>query len=188
VIGFRQIRNERAARQARDAKEQNGLRRRQAEQIAVWVVNEVVGEDQRPYQWIEIRNSSHQPIYQVIVGAAVVGQGGHVMGMAALSRIGIVPPGTAYTVVSSDYGGMSKRLGAEIGFHDVAGNVWIRSADGDLREIDVPIVKHYDIDLPTGWSGYYTELPDKNDGSSSKLNLRRKNLTMCGSVKRRKRR
>jgi hypothetical protein len=170
VIGFLQIRNERNSRIKRELEVANQTKRSQAEKIAAWVTLEVAGEDGRPYQWVEIINESNQPIYQVIVALAAVGQMGQTHAVDNdVSRVGLVPPGKAFTVLSVLYHGMGRRPGAEIGFHDAAGNKWIRKANGELCEIDISTVEYYEVDLPTDWPGYYRELPDVDDHSYYKF-------------------
>jgi hypothetical protein len=46
---------------------------------------------------------------------------------------------------------MNARSGVELAFTDRAAVHWVRSADGDLTEIDKAPVDHYDLHFP--WSG-----------------------------------
>ncbi len=159
ILAFLQIHNDRQDRIKRE-------KRSQADLISGWITDEIPGKDGRPYQWIEINNGSTQPIYQAIVGIAAISQSGLVTTVDKdVSLVGMIPPGRVFTVLSVGYHGMGRRPGVEIGFHDSSGNKWIRRADGELREIGVDTVEYYEINLPTGWQGYYTELPDPDDDS-----------------------
>lgn len=61
----------------------------------------------------------------------------------------VVPPGTFRVEVPSDWHGMHRRPGVEIGFTDDTGEVhWVRRADGALEESLVPAIDHYGIARP----------------------------------------
>jgi hypothetical protein len=46
---------------------------------------------------------------------------------------------------------MMRRPGVEVAFTDRGGVHWLRSAGGELTEIDRPAVEYYDIDGPHDW-------------------------------------
>jgi hypothetical protein len=75
VIGFLQIRNERRSRIKSEKKQEDRQKRSQAELVSCWRVKE-----NREGSWLAVLNHSHQPIYQVIVSVARLGQLGDSMG------------------------------------------------------------------------------------------------------------
>lgn len=162
-------------RQLRD-----GEKRHQAEQISGWIVGEgvldmsrVTGMTQKDWvAGVTLFNSSTHPIYQVIVNIVVVpssGRGFYKVGPNAQDRtcLALVPPGRSYTVVPAHYHGMFRRPGVEIGFQDVGGRCWVRSALGTLKEIKETTAEYYHLANLAGiWQSVYDELPRLEDMSS----------------------
>jgi hypothetical protein len=172
VVGFLQINNERNQRIKRDKDVELQKRRAQAELISAWIVKEdqevvhdesVNAGEPRPRQWVAVLNQSSQPVYQVVVSLVALAPSGQTRGGPASqddqSLIALAPPGIGYTAVHALYGGMHRRPGIVIAFRDAAGNNWIRTALGELSELDKPSEVYYKGEFPASFGLLYPEIP-----------------------------
>jgi hypothetical protein len=168
AIGFWQIRNERQARHRAEAESLAATRRHQAERVAAWIAAE--GSDHLgSVLWVAVRNQSLQPIYHLVIhGLALSNDGTPITDPSPDSqeRIAVVPPGEGYAAIHLDYAGMHRRPGIEIAFQDAANRYWLRKSNGELLELQVPPVEHYDIVQPTGWGMLLNALPETGAQSS----------------------
>jgi len=162
IVAFWQIQNERRERQKAERDRLFAKRRSQAEQVAAWIETEFHDDKLGSIMCVAVSNQSLQPIYNVIVqGVLLSNEGVPIAGPFPENRsqIAVVPPGKGFTTFSFNYHGMSKRPGIEIAFQDAANRFWLRKANGELVEIDVPPVVYYDISLPTGWGMLFETCP-----------------------------
>lgn len=129
-------------------------RSRQAEHVTAWID----GWDNTKFL-IQLRNSSEQPVYWLIVSLVSV-QGAFRRTAVGDSRtdaaqfrrlVGLVPPGSTTTTLGNKGGGMNLQFGLEVAFQDAAGRCWLREGEGTLKEVDAPPLRLYDIAEPVGW-------------------------------------
>jgi hypothetical protein len=155
IVGFLQIRNERAARIKNEKELELRAVREQAEKISAWIAR-----DQQGKISIAVLNNSQQPVYQVIITETLVGQTGE-LGTASQDHalLSIVPPGLGYVTIDGTYYGMHRRPGVEIAFSDVTSRNWIRKSNGELIGIDMSTVSYYEINLPATWNDLEPNLP-----------------------------
>jgi hypothetical protein len=64
---------------------------------------------------------------------------------------GELPPGRTNLEVEWPGGGMHIRFGVELAFRDAGGRNWIRTADGQLKRIQVEPIDHYGLNEPLPW-------------------------------------
>ncbi|MBL8080868.1 MAG: hypothetical protein JNM55_23045 [Anaerolineales bacterium] len=148
IIGFCQIRNERLLRELQ-------FKREQAQKISAWIVKEDVGK-----LFIAISNQSHQPVYQMVVTVAAIGDRGGQRGRSSNHVcISVAPPGLGYVTAVADYHGMGRKPGVEIAFIDSASVNWVRQAHGELIEINMSTADYYQLDVPRSWDRLETEMP-----------------------------
>jgi hypothetical protein len=139
-------------------------KRAQAESVSAWFGSDWLTPDpNRTTQRIELLNSSHEPVYQVVALLIVV-QGGGAQdtpeGIVAgpdyggpyISTLLVLPPGRHYTTVRPPPTMMFRRYGVELAFTDRAGIHWRRNAYGALEEIKTPAPDHYNLPLPRDWA------------------------------------
>ena len=160
-----QIHIERQARIEREKERDLRRIRSQAEHLSTWIAKEIQASSQI---WIAISNQSTGPVYEVIVSVVMIqGSGPHKgsdTSSTEQSCLSVAPPGLSYTSIISHYHGMSRHPGIEIAFKDGAGKSWLRTAHGDLAEIDKPPVEYYELSRPLSWRFPDTEMP--KDGVS----------------------
>ena len=113
--------------------------------------------------YIELINTSSQPVYQAVVSLVFV-QGAAprtALGMAQAllpnqqrwyqRTLAVIPPGKSWTYVQGGWAGMFRQPGAEIGFTDQSGRSWIRWASGRLTQIQQPARTYYEVPEPAEW-------------------------------------
>lgn len=156
VVAFRQIADERRARQEDQHQHEEQEKRDQAERVTCWIAAETYDD-----QCICVSNGSTLPIYNVVVNIVFFGepsnpnlafQGGTV-------PILVVPPGQGFVLTSARYHGMSSRAGAEIAFSDSFSRQWLRQSDGTLMQIQEPAIDYYRVPQPVDWQDLLNVIP-----------------------------
>ena len=166
LVAFWQIKLERDARQKAEKERQLADRRYQSERIAAWIKSESHYENRGNVVCVAISNRSLQPIYNVIVQGIVIFDDGSPRAdpfPENRSLIAVVPPGIGYTTFPFNYHGMFRRPRIEIAFQDTANRYWLRNTKGELTELDVSPIAHYEIPLPVGWSMLKSDCPQDNE-------------------------
>lgn len=137
VVALWQIRGDRRQVATRE-------RRAQAESISAWYDGDSqIGSD------LVVRNSSEQPIYEVVVTLVIDGHTGRRALPDHQRTFLVVPPGNHRVRVGGRRRGMSAAPGAEVAFSDRTGAAhWVRRADGSLIELEGPPIEYYDISRP----------------------------------------
>jgi hypothetical protein len=147
-----QIRTERNRRITQEAADRQEQRLAQARLVSAVTGPEVAGDDptERGKTAVDLRNSSLEPVYGIVVGIMFIQGAGPRKIEDELQRIkndssmpfaittaAILPSGTHRVFLrGTGWGrGMGGRPGAEVAFTDRAGVHWIRRATGKLEEI-----------------------------------------------------
>jgi hypothetical protein len=167
----------RQTRQQDQAASLAAQRRAQAEEVSAWPYAtdpsgfpESKGPFGKEVTYIELINTSGQPVYQAVVSLVIVqGAGprtGRDMsqtfpnGVRPLQRtLAVIPPGTSWTYVQAGWAGMFRRPGAELAFTDQGGRTWVRWAWGGLTQIHEPAAEYYQVPEPAEWATPQTTRP-----------------------------
>jgi hypothetical protein len=123
--------------------------REQAEDISTWVAAE-----KRPLP-VKLSNSSHDPVYNVIVSVVLVQGKGPQNGKETFMQrsYNVLPPGD-FLIHYDDYpdGGTHTKPGTEIAFTDKGGRHWLKDKNGKLRSLgNESPTHHYGMKLPIDW-------------------------------------
>lgn len=158
-----QIGNERIQRRKVERERELVSRREQATKVSAWII--------KPYDfpiWTIISNSSHEPVFNVIVSLVAIQGAGPPRDAAEApfdyqyrNAISVVPPGTCQLSIESGGHGMNLHLGLEIAFTDSASHHWVRKGNGELAEIAKNPVDYYHMIRPLSWS--YPEIDPGED-------------------------
>lgn len=146
--------------------------RAQADQVSAWpyatspaglAINGPPGRQRWTY--IELINTSGQPVYQAVVNLVIVQGAGPQTGRQQFAffqsvhrpnpfyrTLAVIPPGTSWTYMYGDWTGGFRMPGAEVAFTDQGGRTWVRSASGALTRIGEPAANYYDVPLPAEWA------------------------------------
>lgn len=172
-----QINDARHDRQLDQAAQRAAQARAQADQVSAWpYATDASGfpETQLPngklVTYIELINTSGQPVYQaVVILVFVQGAGprtGREESQMFLNKfnplqqtLAVIPPGRSWISVEGGWLGMMKRPGAELAFTDDAGRTWVRSASGALTQIHEAAASYYHVLLPASWVTPQTTAP-----------------------------
>lgn len=102
-----------------EEKQNDHIKREQAENISCWIETESEGG-----VWVGVQNHSKQPIYQVIINIVVISQFGQKSSeiSAGQACLAVVPPGRGYINIGASHHGMGRRPGVKIAFKDVIGD------------------------------------------------------------------
>ena len=100
-----------------------------------------------------------KPVYRSVVHLVFV-QGGPQTGLeidehqAGRFRVAllVIPPGRYYVELPPAFHHMFRRHGVELAFTDRSGIHWLRSSDGELREIEHAPADFYGLGLPVDWA------------------------------------
>lgn len=109
--------------------------------------------------YVELKNSSSEPVYQVVVSLVIYQGAGYRTGKERSEAhknegdpyqrtLLEIPPGRSRTYVPGGWAGMSKRAGIEIAFTDQAGRSWLRYSNGYLQPITTEPIAYYGLSLP----------------------------------------
>ena len=155
---LKQISNERNIRVKNEKELLQKEKIKQAELVSTWVADNVINTNGEPETWIAISNLSLQPIYQVIVIIAPLNPKGDDLmfrNASVTACISIAPPGLGYSriVFLAD-----RLLGVELAFKEVKGTCWLRKANGEISELNMPTYEHYEFQLPLSWERLYPEI------------------------------
>lgn len=165
-----QLNDVRAVRQDDQTAALAAQRRAQADQVSAWPYAtdpsgfpESKGPSGKYVTYIELINTSGQPVYQAVVSLVLVQGAGPRTGRGmdqAFTKgyrpyqrtLAVIPPGTSWTSVEAGWGGMFRRPGAELAFTDQAGRTWVRWAWGGLTEINRSAASYYNVPEPAEWA------------------------------------
>ncbi|HSW66341.1 MAG TPA: hypothetical protein VLI54_04370 [Bacillota bacterium] len=122
------------------------VHRQQANSVTSWVVS-----NNGRTAWHAIKNSSDNPVYEVIVSLVSFTGGNENASLEYKALVSVVPPGTYYVRTHGNTG-MHFHPGSEIAFKDVRGKSWLRKGDGSLKGISQAPPRHYGLSFPIGWT------------------------------------
>ena len=131
-------------------------RRRQAEEVTVWLTDSPNGQT---IAHCFVRNDSGLPVFNAIITPVIArGSGprnGRDVGDSSAAHrtyYASLPPNETISFPFPDgWGGMHRVPGAELAFTDASNRHWVRSESGALSEIPDEPTQHYAIALPVGW-------------------------------------
>ncbi|WP_432624331.1 hypothetical protein [Bifidobacterium sp.] len=125
----------------------------QANKVSAWL--SLKAPDNDPYrdgqrQWVNIRNSSTQSVYNVVISSGVIFGAGDASGKGRehASVIATLPPGEYQVDIPHLDFGMSKEFAAVISFTDTTGQSWVRDANGKLSKIKQNPYEYMETGLP----------------------------------------
>lgn len=133
-------------------KENDREEKKQASQISGWVED----LDCVDFATIVIKNSSNNPIYNIITNVHGTSENIGVATESTQTYIRLIKPGTSKIRIDPIGGGMHTRAFLEIGFRDCNGNSWIKNDNGEFRKINESLQDHYELTEPLSW-----EMPDE---------------------------
>lgn len=162
-VALWQIHVERRERQKVERRAEEEQKRRQATKVSAWITKAY--DDP---MWIAVRNSSDEPVYEVIVSLVSVQGAGPPRDahdtepdFRYRAFLSVVPPGRFYASMPYGGHGMSMRFGLEVAFTDASGQYWVRKGNGDLSCIATPAIDYYRVHRPVGWD--YPVIESMND-------------------------
>lgn len=140
-------------------------RRRQAELISGWLVNQTpTGVEELPPFLVSVQNASTSSIFKVlaqIVDGRNAGEPvlGPPVGPADWAKgFEQVPPGATLVAEFTNRGGaLGWRPAVQVSFTDSAGHHWIRYASGPLRELKEPAWLLAEQELSWSWAGVLSD-------------------------------
>lgn len=177
-----QIRTERHIRAKNEADVLEDRNRAQASHVSAWI-KETWAHDHQ--MWHAVQNTSHEPVYQVIItlvsiqGAGIPREGADIKGSWLpyhfRSYLSVLPPGKFYVSMPTGAQSMLVRFGVEVAFTDARGHFWVRKGDGYLEQLQSNPVEYYGLDSIVDWR--YPEIesldnvlgPDRHRMSDSNI-------------------
>lgn len=140
-------------------------RRAQARTVAAWLTGHDLPSGRT---WVAVSNASTEPVFQVVmtligIYGALPRSGREVdpVRWRFRSYLGVLPPGNFFVAIPWGGGGMHMHFAIEIGFTDAGSQHWVRLGTGELKRVNLPMVKYYKLPEPVGWEyARHTTIPD----------------------------